>query len=298
MEKYLGENPELKVYKDCDMSAYTTFKVGGKAKYAVEVEDEEELKKLLQFLTSNNIKHMLLGNGSNTIFSDEGYDGVVIMFSSEGDFGRIEINGTTAAAGAAVLMSTFARALASDDLAGFEALSGIPGSIGGACFMNAGAYGTEMKDLVKSVHVVTPDGKESKIVEAKDLDMGYRHSALMENGYIVTEVIFELTSGNQAEIVANMKDFAEKRNSKQPIQYPSAGSFFKRPEGYFAGKLIEDAGLKGLTVGGAQVSQLHAGFIINIGGATSKDIVQLMHLIQNTVYDKFGVMLEPEVRII
>ena len=164
--------------------------------------------------------------------------------------------------------------------------------------MNAGAYGGEMKDIVASVHAVSPDGREEKDFTNEEMQFGYRSSILQQNGWIATDVTFNLTTGNKDEIAAQMKDLNVRRNAKQPVNYPSAGSTFKRPEGYFAGKLIEDAGLKGLTVGGAQVSTLHSGFVINKGGATATDILQLIALVQNTVYDKFGVMLEPEVRII
>ena len=176
--------------------------------------------------------------------------------------------------------------------------SGIPGSIGGAVFMNAGAYGGEIKDVIKSVTAVSRETGEIKEMTKDELGLSYRHSVFTETGDIITEAVFELEPADREAIEEKMKDLAEKRNSKQPLQYPSAGSFFKRPEGFFAGKLIQDAGLKGLSVGGAQVSEKHSGFIINTGNATATDIISLMHLVQNTVYDKFGVMLEPEVRIV
>ena len=197
-----------------------------------------------------------------------------------------------------MLLSTVAVFMREEGITGFEFASGIPGSIGGAIFMNAGAYGGEMKDIVASVHAVSPDGRDEKDFTNEEMQFGYRSSILQQNGWIATDVTFNLTTGNKEEIAAQMKDLNARRNAKQPVNYPSAGSTFKRPEGYFAGKLIEDAGLKGLTVGGAQVSTLHSGFVINKGGASATDILQLIALVQNTVYDKFGVMLEPEVRII
>ncbi|MBQ6899837.1 MAG: UDP-N-acetylmuramate dehydrogenase [Firmicutes bacterium] len=290
----------LNLIEDADMSRYTSFRAGGHAAALVEVETKDELKAVLQFVNKENIPHIMLGNGSNMLFRDSGYEGLVIRLSQTG-FDYIEYSdeeACTVHVGTAMKNGVLAKILQQDGLAGFEFASGIPGSIGGAVFMNAGAYGGEMKDIVKSVKAISPDGLEERIFTAEEMDFSYRHSILEENGYIAVEVTMELKKGDKEEIAACMKELLEKRNSKQPVNYPSAGSTFKRPEGYFAGKLIEDAGLKGLTVGGAQVSTLHSGFVINTGGATATDILQLMALVQNTVYDKFGVMLEPEVRII
>ena len=290
----------LNLIEDADMSRYTSFRAGGHAAALVEVETKDELKAVLQFVNKENIPHIMLGNGSNMLFRDSGYEGLVIRLSQTG-FDYIEYSdeeACTVHVGTAMKNGVLAKILQQDGLAGFEFASGIPGSIGGAVFMNAGAYGGEMKDIVKSVKAISPDGLEERIFTAEEMDFSYRHSILEENGYIAVEVTMELKKGDKEEIAACMKELLEKRNSKQPVNYPSAGSTFKRPEGYFAGKLIEDAGLKGLTVGGTQVSTLHSGFVINTGGATATDILQLMALVQNTVYDKFGVMLEPEVRII
>ena len=292
------------------MSKYTSFRAGGKACALVEVENKEQLKALLRFADEENIPHLLIGNGSNTLFKDSGYDGLVIKLGEGFGYTGIESEDHKKAAlsqtgekvlvscGASMLMSTVAVFMREEGITGFEFAGGIPGSIGGAMFMNAGAYGGEMKDIVASVHAVSPDGREEKDFTNEEMQFGYRSSILQQNGWIATDVTFNLTTGNKEEIAAQMKELAAKRNAKQPVNYPSAGSTFKRPEGYFAGKLIEDAGLKGLTVGGAQVSTLHSGFVINKGGATATDILQLIALVQNTVYDKFGVMLEPEVRII
>lgn len=301
---------QFRIIEDADMSKYTSFRAGGKARALVEVENKEQLKAVLQFADEENIPHLLLGNGSNTLFKDSGYEGLVIRLGDCFGYTGIESDDHKKAAldrpgekvlvscGASMLLSTVAMFMREEGISGMEFASGIPGSIGGAIFMNAGAYGGEMKDIVASVHAVSPDGSEERDFTNEEMEFGYRHSALQENGWIVTDVTFNLAAGNKAEIAAVMKDLNARRNAKQPVNYPSAGSTFKRPEGYFAGKLIEDAGLKGLTVGGAQVSTLHSGFVINIGGATATDILQLIALVQNTVYDKFGVMLEPEVRII
>ncbi|MEG0392750.1 MAG: UDP-N-acetylmuramate dehydrogenase, partial [Anaerovoracaceae bacterium] len=213
-------------------------------------------------------------------------------------FSKIEIEGNRMICGSGALLSSIARQALGASLTGFEFAAGIPGSMGGAVFMNAGAYGGEIKDCLKEVLVLSKDGKTEKTIGVDALELGYRTSRLQETGDIVLSATLEFAPGEEAEIRETMKTLFEQRNTKQPVNFPSAGSFFKRPTGYFAGKLIQDAGLKGLTVGGAQVSALHAGFIINIGGATATDIIQLMHLVQAAVMEKFGVMLEPEVRIL
>jgi len=239
---------------------------------------------------------MVIGNGSNILVRDGGFDGVIIKLGDA--FTKIEQNGKCITAGAAALLSTVSKEAAQRGLTGMEFAGGIPGSLGGVVYMNAGAYGGEMKDVVKSVKVISRDGMREYLADVTELALSYRHSIFMENGDIVTEVTLELKEGNIAEIENKMREFAERRNVKQPLKYPSAGSFFKRPQGHFAGALIEEAGLKGLSVGGAQVSDLHAGFIINTGGATANDIISLMKLVQNTVKDRNGTELVPEVCII
>lgn len=246
--------------------------------------------------SSGGIPYMILGNGSNVLVRDGGYDGILVKLG-EG-FAGIEIEGNIVKAGASALLSVAARTAAAKSLSGLEFASGIPGSVGGGLFMNAGAYGGEMKDVVKYVKAISRDGMREYMLDTSELGLSYRHSIFGETGDIVTEVVFELEKKDSREINERMEELAEKRNSKQPLRYGSAGSFFKRPEGHFAGALIECAGLKGLTVGGAQVSELHAGFIINKDSATATDVIKLMKLVQNTVYDKYGVRLEPEVRII
>lgn len=300
-KKLLEKNSDINITENVNMSKYTSFKAGGCAALMVEVFDIEQLKEVLKVVSDENVPHMILGNGSNTLFRDTGYEGVVIKLSCD-NFSDVFIDetdqGYMVTAGAAILLSTLAKILLNESLTGFEFASGIPGSLGGALFMNAGAYDGEIRQIVHSVKAVSPDGRDEKIFSSSEMDFGYRYSALKDNGYIAVEACLKLEKGHKDDIAAKMKELAEKRNSKQPVKYPSAGSTFKRPEGYFAGKLIQDAGLKGVTVGGAQVSALHSGFIINKGGATATDIIDLITLVQNRVYDEFGVMLEPEVRII
>ncbi len=286
----------MKRLTNVDMRQYTSFKAGGAAKEMVIVETIEELQEVLQELHKTERNWLMLGNGSNTLISDKGFDGLVVKLGN--GFGHIAVEDNCLICGTAVLMSVVAKAALREGLTGFEPMSGIPGSLGGAVFMNAGAYGGEMKDIVESVTLVSRDGETVRTVKGEDMDFSYRHSILEETGEVAVSVTLKMNKGNPDEIAAQMQELMKRRNEKQPVQYPSAGSFFKRPTGYFAGKLVQDAGLKGLTVGGAQVSELHSGFIINKGDATATDIIDLMHLVQNTVYDKFGVKLEPEVRII
>lgn len=288
---------KINVIEDAPMKEYTSFKAGGNAAALVTVESVEELRQVLADIHEADMKSMLLGNGSNTLFKDSGYNGVVVKLG--GSFAEAEhLGGGLVKAGASILMSVLAKYLLRQSLTGFEFASGIPGSLGGAVFMNAGAYGGEIKDILVSATAVSRDGSEIREFSAEELELSYRHSVLEENGYVVVSAKLQLQPGNPEEISGKMRELLEKRNSKQPVQYPSAGSTFKRPTGYFAGKLVEDAGLKGTAVGGAQVSVLHSGFIINTGGATATDILDLIALVQNTVYDQFGVKLEPEVRII
>lgn len=286
----------MKRLENVDMREYTSFKAGGHAAEMVIVDTVEELQEVLREIHREEKKWLMLGNGSNTLISDKGFDGLVVKLGNS--FADVTVMEDCLICGTAALMSVVAKIALREELSGFEPLSGIPGSLGGAVFMNAGAYGGEMKDIVESATLVSRDGETVRTVKGEDMDFGYRHSILEETGEVAVSVKLKLKKGNRDEISAQMQELMKRRNEKQPVQYPSAGSFFKRPPGYFAGKLVQDAGLKGLTVGGAQVSELHSGFVINIGGATATDIIDLMHLVQNTVYDKFGVKLEPEVRII
>ena len=299
-------NENLVIVEDVPMSKYTSFKAGGNAKALIDVTSIEDLKALLQLFHEKNVKHMILGNGSNTLFKDSGYDGIVLrnMINDEIVYGtnpeelemgekcEVTVHGT------GILLSTLARAVAAESLTGLEFASGIPGSLGGALFMNAGAYGGEMVHVVKNVRVISPDGKEDKIFTNEEMELSYRHSVLEENGYIAVEAVLELTKGDKDTIMAEMKELATKRNTKQPVTYPSAGSTFKRPEGYFAGALIEECNLKGTQIGGARVSEKHAGFIINYDNATSSDILELIDFVKETVEKEKGILLTPEVRIL
>lgn len=246
--------------------------------------------------SKGHIPYMIIGNSSNLLVRDGGYRGVLIKL--DGEFNDIKIQGQYITAGAAALLSKVSKAALEASLSGLEFASGIPGSIGGGVFMNAGAYGGELKERLYSVRYISKDGMTEALKFADELEFGYRHSTFCDTGDIITEVTMKLQKGNREEIASLMKELAVKRNSKQPVNLPSAGSTFKRPQNNYAGTLIENAGLKGLSVGGAQVSELHAGFIVNKQAATAKDILSLMKLVQHIVYDKSGVMLEPEVRII
>lgn len=297
IRKELGERiPGVCIEENVPMAQYTSFRAGGKARMMVIPADAEQLSAVLGVLSGSGVQYMVLGNGTNILVKDSGYNGVIVKIGSGFDYVRQE--GCRLVCGSGTRMSVAAKAALEGGLSGFEFASGIPGFTGGAVFMNAGAYGGEMKDILRRAKIVSKDGSREFYMTADELEMGYRHTKLHDTGDIVTEVEFILEEGNRTQIKAKMGELMEKRNSKQPVNFPSAGSFFKRPEGYFAGKLIQDAGLKGLSVGGAQVSELHSGFIINRGGATATDILQLMEMIQARVFDEFGVRLETEVRII
>ena len=286
----------ISVEENVPMAQHTSFRAGGNAAMMVTPADAEELKTVLAVIEEAGCPHMVLGNGSNILVKDSGYDGVIVKIGEGFDYVRQE--GQTLICGSGTLMSVVAKASVAGSLTGFEFASGIPGTVGGAVFMNAGAYDGEIAEILKRAKIVSKDGRREFYMTAEELQMGYRHTVLHETQDVVTEVELELEKGSADEIKRKIADFTERRNSKQPVNFPSAGSFFKRPTGYFAGKLIQDAGLKGLTVGGAQVSELHSGFIINRGGATATDILQLMEIVQARVFDEFGVKLETEVRII
>ena len=293
LEEILGED---QVIQDAPMTNFTSFRAGGSADLMAVPRTEDQLQAVLRYLTGEDVPHMVLGNGSNILVRDGGYRGVMVRMG-EG-FDQIRQEGNSLICGCAASLAMAAKAAAHAGLTGLEFASGIPGSIGGAVFMNAGAYGGEMKEVLQEARILDREGASVSTVSAEDLDMGYRHTRLHESGEIVLEAKIELVPGDPEEIRKTMADLTARRNEKQPVTYPSAGSFFKRPEGYFAGKLIQDAGLKGLSIGGAQVSQLHSGFIINTGGATATDILQLMQVVQARVLEEFGVELKPEVRII
>ena len=286
---------EEKVRISEPMNRHTTFRIGGPADYFLLPSTAEEVKKILEICKEKELPYFILGNGSNLLVSDEGYCGVIIQLYR--NYGGITVEGTNIRAGAGALLSQIASAAKNASLTGFEFAGGIPGTLGGAVVMNAGAYGGEMKDVLKEVTVMTEQG-EIMTIPAEKLEMGYRTSLVRKAGYLVLEAVISLKAGDVEEIKAIMKDLTEKRVSKQPLEYPSAGSTFKRPEGYFAGKLIMDAGLRGYQVGGAQVSEKHCGFVINKGNATAADVCELMKDVQEKVQEQFGVTLEPEVKFL
>ena len=286
---------EEKVRISEPMNRHTTFRIGGPADYFLLPSTAEEVKKILEICKEKELPYFILGNGSNLLVSDEGYRGVIIQLYR--NYGGITVEGTNIRAGAGALLSQIASAAKNASLTGFEFAGGIPGTLGGAVVMNAGAYGGEMKDVLKEVTVMTEQG-EIMTIPAEKLEMGYRTSLVKKAGYLVLEAVISLKAGDVEEIKAIMKDLTEKRVSKQPLEYPSAGSTFKRPEGYFAGKLIMDAGLRGYQVGGAQVSEKHCGFVINKGNATAADVCGLMKDVQEKVQEQFGVTLEPEVKFL
>lgn len=284
--------PEAQILRKEPMSRHTTFRVGGPAELFLEIRNVSELQKLLTFFQESGTKYFLVGNGSNLLVRDEGYDGVILHIAD--GLSEISIAQEKIRAQAGALLGRVSSAALEHSLTGLEFAFGIPGSVGGAAVMNAGAYEGEMSHVVSLVRGLRADGREIELTN-QELQFGYRDSILKREKIIVTEVEFALAGGLRKEISAKMADFTERRRTKQPLEYPSAGSTFKRPAGYFAGKLIMDAGLRGARVGGAQVSEKHCGFIINRGGATAADIRQLMEEVQRRVKEHSGVELEPEV---
>ena len=292
-KKLLSILKEEQVKKDELMKSHTTFRVGGPAAYFVTPQTADEVAKVIEACTQENVSYYIVGNGSNLLVSDKGYEGVIIQIYKQ--MNQIEVEGTQIRAQAGALLSMVAKRALDAELTGFEFAAGIPGTLGGACVMNAGAYGGEMKDVLQSVTVLTDKG-EVKVLAKEELELGYRTSVIAKKGYIVLEAVIELQKGEKEAIQAVMDELKEKRITKQPLEYPSAGSTFKRPEGYFAGKLIQDAGLRGFHVGGAQVSEKHCGFVINKDQATASDVMNLMNQVSDKVYEAFGVRLEPEVK--
>lgn len=277
---------------DEPMSAHTTFKIGGAADIMITVMNTGELITAVKACKSENTPYMILGNGSNLLVSDNGIEGAVIVL--DGEFKDIAVEGESITAGAGARLSKLCTVAMENSLGGLEFAYGIPGTVGGAVYMNAGAYGGEMKDVIASVTALTSDC-EVRTYEADELGLGYRTSTFKTNGDIILFSKYNLHKKDKEAIRAGMDDVMSRRKSKQPLEYPSAGSVFKRPEGAFAGTLIEQCGLKGRTVGGAQVSEKHAGFIINIGGATCDDVTALVELVQDTVKKETGYWLEREI---
>ena len=282
--------------KDEPMSKHTTFKIGGNADVYIKVNNLSKLSTILKECANSEIDYMLLGNGSNLLVSDEGIRGAVIRL--DGDFRKITlVDETTVFCGAGATLARLCKFALNCGLSGLEFAWGIPGTVGGAVFMNAGAYDGEMKNIVHSVSDISPDGQIGRI-EKQDLGFGYRTSVYRTNNRIITGVTLKLQKGNPEEIRSKMDDYMQRRSTKQPLEYPSAGSVFKRPEGNYAGALIEQCGLKGKMCGGAQVSEKHAGFIINKSNATAADVRNLIGDIQKTVADSTGYNLECELIIL
>lgn len=288
----LGED---RVFTEEAMSQHTTFKIGGPADYFLMPDKGEDVGRVIKICKEKEIPYFILGNGSNLLVGDGGYRGAVIQIYRNMSSVTVEGNEITAQAGA--LLSAVAAAAKNASLTGFEFAGGIPGTIGGAVVMNAGAYGGEMKDVLTEVTVMNAEG-DIFTLPTEELELGYRTSIIKTAGYIVLEAKIRLKEGDLEVIRETMKDLTIRRTTKQPLEYPSAGSTFKRPEGYFAGKLIMDSGLAGYQVGGAQVSEKHCGFVINAGDATARDVRTLMDNVRDIVYKKYGVALEPEVKFL
>lgn len=276
------------------MSKHTTFKIGGNADFFIMPTKNEEVQSIVALARKEEIPYLFIGNGSNLLVSDDGIRGFVIEMTK---MNAIVVEGTKVRAQAGVTLAELAKAVARESLTGFEFAEGIPGTLGGAVTMNAGAYGGEINDVIVEATVLDDKG-EIVVLSKEDLELGYRTSIVGRKHYVVLEAVIGLEKGNQEEILDKMRDLSQRRREKQPLEYPSAGSTFKRPEGYFAGKLIDDTGLRGFGLGGAKVSDKHCGFIINTGNATALDVRNLIKEVQNRVEDKFGVRLETEVKFI
>lgn len=284
---------------DEPMAAHTTFRIGGPAQVYLAPADDEQLAATVRLLRDEGMRWQILGNGSNVLVADEGIEGVLIHMEDKKSVPEYRVEGDKvfATVTAGMSLSGFARDACDRGLADMEYATGIPGTVGGGIVMNAGAYGGEIVDSLREVSVLTADG-ERLAIPAEKLKLSYRYSIIPESGYLVTRAVFAMREGDREVIRAKVLELSARRREKQPLEYPSAGSTFKRPEGFFAGKLIQDAGLRGYTVGGAQVSEKHCGFVINRGGATCADVRALIGDVQRIVYEKFGVKLEPEVKFL
>ena len=284
---------EENVLRDEPMSGHTTFRIGGPADFFVTPSKAEEISRIIELCRAADIPYYVVGNGSNLLVGDRGFRGVIIQIFK--NMNRIFVEGDEIRAQAGALLSKVAAAACEAELEGVEFASGIPGTLGGAVRMNAGAYGGEMKQVLKTATVLTPEGEILTIPE-EEMGLGYRTSIVSKMDYVVLEAVLSLKKGRREEIRARMDELREKRVEKQPLEYGSAGSTFKRPEGYFAGKLIQDAGLRGFRVGNAQVSEKHCGFVVNLGGATAADVSELMDEVARRVEETSGVQLKPEVK--
>ena len=272
---------------------HTTFRIGGPADYFVVPDTEKEIAEVVKLCGKYEVPYYIVGNGSNLLVGDKGFRGVIIqLFKS---MSRMQREGEEITAQAGCSLAQIANAALEAGLTGFEFAAGIPGTLGGAVVMNAGAYGGEMRDVLVSAKVLTKEG-EIITLSNQELELGYRHSVIPEKEYVVLEAVIRLKNGDKTNIKARMDELRERRVSKQPLEYPSAGSTFKRPEGYFAGKLIQDAGMRGFTVGGAQVSEKHSGFVINTGDATAADVQELIRQVTDKIKKDTGVEMEPEVK--
>lgn len=297
IEKADLEIEKSKILYNEEMKKYTTFKIGGKAECLIKIDNIKDLKSILRFVNENGIPLTVLGNGSNVLVSDKGIKGITIIIKIE----KIDISEkdkkVEISIGAGEKIGKLGVLFLKNEITGFEELSGIPGTIGGATRMNAGAHGREIKDIVKIVKCVDNKGNEKEFTN-EQMEFGYRTSILKKEKYIVTEVKIELEKGNKEEIQNKMNEYAKYRKEKQPIEYPSAGSTFKRGKDFITAKLIDDAGLKGYSIGGAQISTKHGGFIINKGNATAKDVMELVQYTKDQIYSKFGKIIELEVELI
>ena len=296
LKKLTDAAGEGNVLIDEPMYKHITFRVGGKASYFVEPENVEGVCKVIKLLKKDNKPFFVMCNGSNLLVTDEGYDGVIVKLGSK--LSNIVVSGNKLTVEAGALLTRVSRLACDRGLTGMERLSGIPGTIGGAVVMNAGAYGAEIKDVIVSAKVLDVETGDILILSREELNLSYRHSIIMEKKYIVLEAQFLLAEGDKDEIINIVNECTAQRKSKQPLEYGSAGSTFKRPEGHFAGKLIQDAGLAGYTVGGAQVSEKHCGFVINRDNATATDVLSVINHVQERVLEQFGVKLELEVYIL
>lgn len=298
LKEILGED---RVFSEEPMNRHITFRVGGPAECFVEITTTEQLKLVIALCEEQQEPYFVIGNGSDLLVSDDGVRGVVIRLTGEFESitAKENVNEGTCivSAGAGAMLATLSFRAGRKGFTGLEFANGIPGTVGGAVLMNAGAYGGEIKDTIVAVEVMTKDG-EIRRLEKEELRLSYRHSAMMESGDVILKAYFTLTVRPKLQIFAIMESYRKARQEKQPLEYPSAGSTFKRPEGHFAGKLIQDAGLQGYRIGGAMVSTKHAGFVINAGGATADDVYRLIQHIRKTVKEKFQIELEPEVRFL
>lgn len=284
--------PEENMRLQEPMAGHTTFRIGGPADCFVQIENKEQLIQVLRYLGQVGVSYFVLGNGSNLLVSDKGYQGIVLQIGRK--MSNVEVEGDVIIAQAGASMSQVARVALEHSLTGLEFASGIPGTIGGGIVMNAGAYDEELSGVVTQVNVVNGAG-ECMELEKDSMEFGYRTSIIKKNPFTVTEVILKLEKGDSEQIKMKMDELAARRREKQPLEYPSAGSTFKRPKGNFAGKLIMDAGLRGFRIGGARVSEKHCGFVVNIGNATAEDVRDVISEVQERVKERFNVDLEPEV---